>query len=536
MNNDINGHIKIQRLLTLDNILCLILTIYCSINAICSLYTASCFQGIKKYLLFICLIITAITFTSLKFVFNKATDIHLTKGGNFKKKELLIYGSLILVACSISIAWNFPATMCSDAIGQYKQSITNQYSDIHPLFHTIIFFKIPTLIWQSHTSCAIFQCLFITFILLYFSYFCRKYFLSKTQTIALLTFILINPTFLKMATMPLKDVPFSFCILLGTLFLIEIIISNGEWLTKIRNKFLFCFVCFGIVFFRHNGIANFILMIIPLIGIHKANKYFYTIIFIVFSISKLIAAPIFNTFGIKKTWSKAEMIGVPLNHPLNTISYIYNNGGIVSERDKEIMSNINKLENWKKYYNKLSFYNIKKVQNGYNEAYVSLNYGEIVKTWLQMAYTNPILAIKSEVHITSLIWCIQKSFNFMDKKYLKVEYSGPHWISNIMDGYVQILQRTHLKSIIIDVSEGLLLILVSLCLTIRKMKRNIKAYLPFILVLSNVLVILCLITSGAPRFVYSSILCSYPLILYAIYNQTANTKVSIQNPMTTKIL
>ena len=522
---------KIQRLLTLDNILCLILTIYCSINAICSLYTASCFQGIKKYLLFICIIVAAITFTSLKFVFNKTTDIHLTNGGNFKKKELLIYALLILVACTISIAWNFPATMCPDAMSQYQQSIANQYSDIHPLFHTIIFFKIPTLIWQSYTSCAIFQCLFITFILLYFSYFCRKYFLSKTQTVALLSFILINPTLLKMATMPLKDIPFSFSLLLGTLFLIEIMITNGEWLTKTRNKTLFCFACFGIVFFRHNGIANFLLMIIPLIVFYKSNKHFLTTIFIAFTISKLIAAPAFNSLGIKKTWSKAEIIGVPLNHPLNTMSFIYNNGGIVSEHDKEIMSNINKLENWEKYYNKYSFYSLKKERNGYNETYVVHNWKEIVKTWLQMAYMNPILAIKSEVHITSLIWCIQESFNFMDKKYLRVDYSGPHWISNIMDGYVQILQRTHLKNIMIDVSEGLLLILFSLCLTIWKMKRNIKAYLPYILVLSNVLVIICLITSGAPRFVYSSILCSYPLILYAIYNQTANTIVSFQKPI-----
>lgn len=514
---------EIRQLLSLDNVLCSIMTIYCTINALCSIYTSSFFQNIKGYLLLICITIATITFIGLKIIFKKTENIYF-KCGNYRKKELIIYSTLIVFACVVSIAWNYPASIHSDAMHQYHQATTNQYNDIHPLLHTLIFFKIPSIIWQSYTSCAISQCLFIYLVLMYFCYFCRKYYLNLTQTVVFLTFILINPTFLKMATMPLKDVPFSYSLLLGTLFLIEIFISNGEWLTKKHNKILFCLVCFCIVFFRHNGLANFLLMIIPLIISYKASKCFFITLCITFTISKLIAAPIFNTFGIKKTWSKAELIGVPLNHPLNTISYIYNNGGIVSEYDKEIMNKINDLDNWEKYYNKYSFYNFKKSNHGYNEEYVAQNYGEIIKTWLQMAYKNPVLAIKSEINITSHIWCVQKSFNFIDKKYIVIEYSGPQWVSNIMDKYVQILQRTHFKNIMIDVGEGLLLILLSLCLTIRKMQHNNKAYIPYILVLSNVLVILCLITSGAPRFVYSSILCSYPLILYALLGQSKNYK------------
>ena len=317
--------------------------------------------------------------------------------------------------------------------------------------------------------------------------------------------------------------------MLGTLFLIEIYITDGKWLEKTRNKIFLCLTCFGIVFFRHNGIANFLLMIIPLIVFYKDNRKYLFILCTAFTISKFIAAPIFNMFGANQIWSTSEIIGVPLNHPLNQMSYIYNNNGIVAKYDKEIMNNINKLENWKTFYNKLSFYNLKKKRNGYNESYVANNCGEILKTWLHMAYNNPVLAIKSEIYITSPSWCIQKSFNFVDKEYLEIEHSGPKWISTFMDRYVHNLQRTHLKNIMIDVSEGLLLILFSLCLTIRKMRRKKKAYLPYILVLSNVLVITCLITSGTPRFVYSSILCAYPLMLYALYNKQIQSTIFTKN-------
>ncbi len=519
---------KIRQQLTLDDLLCLILTIYCFINALCSLYISSCFQEIRGYAMFICLIIAFITFAGLKIVFKKTDKITLTKGNDFNKKEFLIYSLLILFACTISILWNYPASMHNDAMNQYRQALTNQYSDIHPIFHTLIFFKIPTLIWQSYASCAIFQCLFISVILLYFCHFCRVYFLNKRWTIALLSFILLNPTFLKMSTTPLKDVPFSYCIMLGTLFLTEIFITDGKWLEIRRNKILFCLTCFGIVFFRHNGIANFLLMIIPLIVFYKDNRKYLFILCTAFTISKFIAAPIFNMLGANQIWSTSEIIGVPLNHPLNQISYIYNNNGIVSEYDKEIMNNINKLENWKTYYNKLSFYKLKKDRNGYNESYVANNICEILKTWMHMAYNNPVLAIKSEVFITSGIWRISKPFNFMSDRHLKVEYSSPQLISNIMGRYVHFLQHTHLKNIMMDVAESLLLILFSLCITIRNMRRNPKAYLPFVLVLSNVMIITCIITSGAPRFVYSSILCAYPLVLYALFNkQTGPTNSSI---------
>lgn len=518
---------RIQQLLTLDNALCLILSICCSFNAFCSINMSSGFQGVNNYSLPICIFIASVAFCIFKFVFKKTSNIQLTSHGDFKKRELSVYASLILIACTISVLWNYPASMHNDAINQYHQAISGQYNDTHPLLHTLIFFKIPSIIWNSYTSCAIFQCLFIFVILIYFCYFSRKYFLNQTQTIVLLTYILINPTFLKMATTPLKDVPFSYCLMIGTMFLIEIIITSGEWLETTRNKILFCLMCLGVVFFRHNGIASFILMTIPLIVVYKTNRKLLVTLFIVFTTSKIMIAPILNILRSEESWPASEIIGVPLNHPLNTISYIYNNNGIVSEHNMEIMSNINRLENWRKYYDKYSFYNFKKAHNGYNDTYVAQNWGIILKTWLQMTYTNPVLAIKSEVYITSGIWRISNTFNFMSKKHLQVNYTGPQWISRIMNGYVQILQRTHLKNIMIDVGEGLLFILISLCLTIRKKQHNKKAYLPYVLVLSNVLVITCLVTSGTPRFVYSSILCAYPLILYALYNK--QTKMATSN-------
>ncbi len=494
---------------TLDNILCFLLTAYITLNIYFSSpmsFPLSLLFGIGGFI-------------SIKLLYKKADTLNNSGYGSFEKRELLLFLTLILIADILAIAWNYPASMEPDAMSQYRQAIKNKYSDWHPLFHTLIFFKIPTIIWQDYVSCAIFQCLFIALVLLYFCVFCRKYFLSKNQTIALLLLIIANPIFLKMATRPLKDVPFSYCLMLATIFLIEIHITNGEWLKQKRNKILFGLVCFGIVFFRHNGIANFLLMIAALIVFYKNNRMFviwFTTIFL--AARFIVTVPIYNMLDIGKNGGVSEMLGIPLNQ----MSYIYNNGGIVFQDELEIMNKISNLENWKRFYKKNNFNNIKfkkGTPNNYDKEYVKQNYSKILKIWLQIAYRNPSLACKSYLNVISPIWGITKRINFTRSKHIKIEYSGPHWIRKTMDNYVLILEKTHLKHFLLDVGEGLMLIILSLSLTIRKMRHNYRALIPYILVLSNVAVIMCLITGCEKRFVYSSILCSYPLILYALYNK-----------------
>ncbi len=54
-------------------------------------------------------------------------------------------------------------------------------------------------------------------------------------------------------------------------------------------------------------------------------------------------------------------------------------------------------------------------------------------------------------------------------------------------------------------------------LKIRKCRHDCKTLTPYILVLSIVAAIMCLMTVFGTSFVYSSMLCSYPLMLYALW-------------------
>ena len=66
--------------------------------------------------------------------------------------------------------------------------------------------------------------------------------------------------------------------------------------------------------------------------------------------------------------------------------------------------------------------------------------------------------------------------------------------------------------------EGFFLIIFGIFIIIIKKGINIKKYLPFILALSNSLIMMLLITGYEYRFVYYQSIVPIPLLIYSFYN------------------
>ena len=506
-----------KKIFNLDNILSALLSMYLTFIIVFSF-------RINSYVYYLCpLLFLFFLFSSKKmfsFLEKKSLRTQTKENQNISLKELILYALLIFSTISLAIIFYFPSNTSPDIVFQFNQAITNKYSDWHPVFHTLIFYKIPTLFYKGYISCTIFQGLFVGLILLYFAKFCRKYFLTCKQTIFVLLLFLANPSFFSMVTTPWKDIPFSYCVMLGTMFLIEIFITKGKWLDSTKNKILFILMSFGVVFFRHNGIVSFLLMIILLTIFYKNKRKFLIIFTIIFLIARsIITGPIYNHFKVAPNGGYGEMLGVPLNQ----ISYIYNTGGKVNKKELKVIKRIAPLEDFKKYFLKSNF-NAIKWSGNYNDKYVSKHYKDVLKAWYSMAIKNPIKAVESYIYVTNPIWKIDGNINFI--------YSyGKNRTTSILINYNSIVCNSFLKIFVVDVGNGLLFILISLMLMIKKFKTNYKAYIPYVLAISNVLVIMLLITGGEVRFVYSSILASYPLVIYSLkkYPKERVKKVSKEN-------
>lgn len=487
---------NIRNLFHIDNLLLFVLSIF---------FVFSFSYG-KDISILKFLVLVIITFLFSLFILKLIEKLNLKSNQKVNIVEYFIYSVIIIGALFFSISNN---SLFSTDFFSIKDDIQlGIYNDWHPFLYTVIFIKFPLLIYPNNFSCMIFQGIFIFLSMIYLSYFFRKYFLNMKQTIIILLLFVWNPCFLQISSVLLKDVPFSFSLMLFTIFLIEIVMSKGTWILKRKNKFLFAIISFFMIFTRHNGIVCFCLALITLILCYKKYRKFYTLFFLLFIVSKMIiTGPIYQVLGVDHNLGAAEMLGVPLNQ----IRYISGKTGGLSKKHQIQIEKAFPKKCWNIPYKKYLYFNAIKFQDcTYNPLVLRDDSFSYIRIWLDLATKHPKLAIQNYLELTSIYWKIDKnkSFNWLqsnDKINHNKVYTYSHFITSSI-----------LKYLFLDMGSSLYLIFFSMILLLRKKRRNLDQYVPYIIVLSNFIVACCFVTGNEMRFTYSSILCAYPLIIYSL--------------------
>lgn len=503
---------KIKKLINIDLIPIIILSFLFSFSL-----TYNPRESIN-WLYFLIIFIIALFIIGLIWKF--LLKINLKNPKKINRKEFIVYGILIIIPLVIAILSYYPAYTTYDTGRQWQQVQTSIYDNWHPILETLIFLKLPSLIYNSYISATIFQCLFIFGILMYFCYFLRKHILNFKGTIIILLLMVLNPLFFLYSVTLWKDLPYSWCLFLTTLFLIEIALTDGKWLDKTTHKIFFLLSMIGVLIFRHNGIAPFGLVFILLIIFQSKYRKFLTISFITILLSfSIVTGPIYKMLGFdNKTGGKSEMMGVVMGQ----ISYYYNNDIPFSKKEQKVLNDIVPLKKWHDYYSPTNFNSIKWTMDDFN-ARLDKNFKKIWKIYLNKSINHPLDFMKSFLNMTNCIWETQSSFsvNYTPKtidESLKIYsiYRVKENVFNKLVVYNNIVLHSPFRWLFINYGKGLFLIIFSLVLTIRKVKFSFKKWIPYFLVLANTAVIMLLITGGELRFVYSQVLCAVPLVLYSL--------------------
>lgn len=178
-----------------------------------------------------------------------------------RKWALLFFA--VPLACFLLKYWiYYPGGFLSDSLDQYTQALSGQYSNWHPVIHTLLFFTLPLALsggWPG--SIVLFQILLFSLALSYAFSTLRRLAGSRFALISLL-FVLLNPETTNLAAFPLKDVAFGIGALLSVSFTLRIFFSSGDWLRRPRNLLLFAAVLALTALVRHNAL----LFVVPLLA------------------------------------------------------------------------------------------------------------------------------------------------------------------------------------------------------------------------------------------------------------------------------
>lgn len=490
--------------------------------AVASTYNINDLGAVNKFLFIIFL--AAILFPVFYWIILKLKLFNInTTEQKITKKEIISYCVITIIGFLLIFITFFPGNYSEDTSSQWAQTTKNNFNDWHPVIHTILFYKIPSLIVNDYIAVVIWQLIVLAVLIIIICYCLRKFGFNKNTVYLFLAMFLLNPLNARIITVVWKDVIYSFMILLLTLTMIFITKSNGEWLDKKKNIVLLGLILFFTIAFRHNGIISFAFVVLALLFLYQKNwKKISVMAVTVLGVFCILTGPIYRLLNIPAHGSTLkEMIGVPLNQ----IAYIYNNNGEFSKEDLEYFNNIADKDIWKEKFDATNFNSIKFADGGLNSTYIDSDKMAFFKFYFSVLKKNLSLAIESYYHVTSPIWSLDYS---ADKYYrYNVNSNEPitdalYNISNILRNnlskYEQWIQEIGIGNVIFSHGGNLFIIILSIGIITGKGKFYLKKYLPFIPVLSNTLGIMLLITGKELRFVYSSILCGIPLLIYALSN------------------
>jgi len=146
----------------------------------------------------------------------------------------------------------WPCAMSPDSLSQWNDALTGHFNDWHPAFYAMNFWLIAK-VWQSPSTVALAQILILGLTAGWGLSIMQKLGASKIIILISCLLLALSPVNGLMVTTLWKDVAYSIAVLALTLIVLQIVISDGQWLTN-RQALLFMGIIIALVaIYRHNG-------------------------------------------------------------------------------------------------------------------------------------------------------------------------------------------------------------------------------------------------------------------------------------------
>lgn len=291
---------------------------------------------------------------------------------------------------------------------QFRQILTGEYSDWHPVMHTYtlyLFYKLTgcyTGIAFGFVLCFSLVCGWLCNTLLKYGY------LKKT-IVPLLLFIVISPVSMYLQRILWKDTAFAIAVLAISTALINILESKGKWLTCKRNLMFFGALIIYASFVRHNGIFLTIPLLVLLPFVHLSyysGKRVLLFSFIVLLFlggytqgrGFLIQKGYITDIGNQKF---SESVGVPM---CMMCEVLVKTPDKMPPDAKEFMYRIVSQEEYEKLYDG-TFNPVKFAQTSHwTDASAGITPLDFFKLFFKTAAAAPVQSLSSFRYITSLGW------------------------------------------------------------------------------------------------------------------------------------
>ncbi|SDK14447.1 DUF6020 family protein [Sediminibacillus albus] len=326
----------------------------------------------------------------------------VTEAKSVSRWRILWFAVPCLFVWGVYLAAFFPGGMTPDSLSHWRQIHTLEFSNWHPVFYTW-FMMLITGAWHSPAATAIGQIIVLALIFGYAMYSFEKHGLNKKLLWITAILFALSPVNSVFSIMIWKDVLYSSFLLLFTVVMINIVVSNGNWLVKNRHLLLLSLAVIGIIFIRNNGLPIFLVMALLLMLTYR--RYFKKLIITaaaVCTVFFLFTGPVFSYLEVKPA-DPNEALSIPTQQFARVIAM----EGRLSDEQTRYLNQILPLNEWRENYNPYITDRIKFLEN-YNREVIYNDYEKYFKTWYDVISNNFEIAVDAYLKQTSLVWQINE--------------------------------------------------------------------------------------------------------------------------------
>lgn len=446
-----------------------------------------------------------------------------------KCKIYFIVSFLIIcwIPCLLS---NFPGILISDAGWQWSMARGEvQISSHHPPLHTLLIWfsqKLSVLLCGTlNSTIAVSLYSFIQMLLLAISFgitlkYIDSYNKSSWLFFASIFYYALHPLNAIAGIYMTKDIVFSICILLFTLQLYSIYITEGKFLGKNKNCFIILFLILCISNFRNTGTLIIIFSLLLLLWNYKAYYKKILLLFFVLLISIQLRNGLYDYLQITKP-DIAESLGMPINQ----IARVIVNEDQVSDEDKLLINNVLDINKIKVLYNP-HYSDPIKFNSAFSSEPIVNNRMDYLSLWIRMIIAHPKECLEATANLTIGYWYpgVHKgavSYNIQEKENTLISIGVNPWSFSGFDKFYDYFIGTNVRENIFLswlFSVGNVFIFIIFCCSYLCAHKYFKA----ILVLApNILIWFTLILAAPSycetRYFYSAFIC-IPLYLLLLMN------------------
>ena len=302
----------------------------------------------------------------------------------------------------------YPGGFTKDSIEQYTQAITNQYNDWHPVFHTLLAFKLPlTLTGGWIGSIVLFQIVVFSAVLAYALHVINKY-TDFRYAAVVMGFVLLNPQLEVYVLFPWKDVSFTICTILLVTFSLQIYLTKGEWARRPMNICAFVVAVVCATLFRPNAVLFTLpLTVAVLFCVTKKRGVFICIsVLVLFSCIKF---PLYSMLDVEKPGQRqVETLGLPMTVIGTVVTYAPD---ALDEETREFAYRVAPEEVWEEKFQDGIYNYVKWDSRTNNDVIEEYGAGKVLSMMIGCFKRAPLTSLIGLIKLTEGIYSVSDPYS-----------------------------------------------------------------------------------------------------------------------------